>query len=112
LRVLGFLRSSSMDRPRVFGGQSAARRQSATPWGLLGGPFRQKRWFSAGGDFCPADRLRLVFRTVRPFSGGQSATTRRTVRYVRRVLPSLIGSFVSSLVLPQVFQGIVFRICS
>jgi hypothetical protein len=36
----------------------------------------------------------------------------RTVRSVRRFLPSLIGSFASSLVLPLVFQGIVLRTCS
>jgi hypothetical protein len=91
---------------------SAAGGQSATPCGPFGGPFRQKRCFSVGGDFCTSGRSHPVFRTVRPFSGGQSTAARRTVRFVRRFLPSLISSFASSLVLLRVFQGIVHRTCS
>jgi hypothetical protein len=37
---------------------------------------------------------------------------RRTVRSVCRILPSLFGSFASSLVLPRVLWGIVPRTCS
>jgi hypothetical protein len=43
-----------------------------------------------------------VFRIVRPLLGGQSAIARWTVRSVRSFLPSLFGSFASSLVLPRV----------
>jgi hypothetical protein len=59
LRVRDFLRSSSLDRPRVFGGQSPRSRKPFC------GPFRQKRCFSAGGVFCTADNPCL--------SSGQSA---------------------------------------
>jgi hypothetical protein len=52
-------------------------------------------WFLYGRPYAP------VFRTVRPFLGGQSAAARRTVRSVRSFLPSLFGSFASSLVLPR-----------
>jgi hypothetical protein len=44
--------------------------------------------------------------------GGQSATARRTVRSVRRNLPSLIGSFAPFLVIPHVLRGIIPRTCS
>jgi hypothetical protein len=42
LWVRCFLRSSSTDRQRVLGGQSAAHGQSATPRGPFGRPFRQQ----------------------------------------------------------------------
>jgi hypothetical protein len=70
--------------------------------GLFCGPFRQRRYFSVGGDFCTTDSPRPIHRTVRPFSGGQSAAARRKVQSVRSFLPSLIGSVASSLVLPRV----------
>jgi hypothetical protein len=103
---------SFTDRPRVLGGQSAAGGQSARGRVTFGGPFRKRRCFSVGGVFCTADRPRPVFQTVRPFSGGQSVTARRTVRSVGRFLPRLFGSFASFLVLPRVLRGIVHRTCS
>jgi hypothetical protein len=76
------------------------------------GPFRQRCCFSVGGDFCTVDHPCPVHQTVHPFSGGQSGAARRTVRSVRSFLPSLIGSFASSLVLSHVLWGIVPRTCS
>jgi hypothetical protein len=104
LRVRGFLHSSSSGRP-----------------GLADSP--------QGVADCSADRLdRIVFfrleasfvlRTVRtclsdnpPLPCGQSASARRTIRSVRRNLPSWIGSFASSLVHPRVLRGIIPRTCS
>jgi hypothetical protein len=109
---VSFLLCSFSDSPHMPGGQSTTDGQSATPRGPFCGLFRQNHYFSAGGDFCTAERPRPVLRTVHPFSGGQCATARRTVHSVSRILPSLIGSFASSLVLPWVFQGIVPRTCS
>jgi cellulose synthase/poly-beta-1,6-N-acetylglucosamine synthase-like glycosyltransferase len=94
LRVRGFLLCSSTDRPHVFGGQSAAGGQSVRGRRLFGGLFRQRRRFLAGGFFCTADSSHLF--------SGQSAPIFRTVRSVRRNLPSLFGSFAS-------FQ--CFRVC-
>jgi hypothetical protein len=99
LRIRVFLRNSSTDRPRVVGGQSAAGGHSARGCGRL-----DRTVFSAGSVFCTADSPRL--------SSGQSATARRTVRSVRRNLPSLIGSFASLLVLSCVLRGIIPRTCS
>jgi hypothetical protein len=104
LRIRVFLRNSSTDRPRMVGGQSAAGGHSARGCGPFCGPFRQNRCFSAGSVFCTADSPRL--------SSGQSATARRTVRSVRRNLPSLIGSYASLLVLSCVLRGIIPRTCS
>jgi hypothetical protein len=60
LRVRESLRSSSMDRSCVFGGQSAWDHRSFC------GPFRQNRSFSAGSNFCMADRPRLSFGQSAP----------------------------------------------
>jgi hypothetical protein len=77
----------------------------------FGRPFRQKCVLQLETSFV----LRIVRACLPdspPLPGGQSTVARRTVRFVRRKLPSLIGSFASFLVLPLVFQGIVPRTCS
>jgi hypothetical protein len=89
--------------PSVFAWRTVrAGGQSARGCRPFSGPFRQEWCFSVGGDFCTADRPRPVFRTVCPFSGGQSAAARQTIRSVRRFLLRLFDSFASFLVLPRV----------
>jgi hypothetical protein len=105
LRVWEFLCSSCTDCPLVFGGQPA---RGCGPFCRL---FRQNSCFSGGSVFLQRT-VRSCLPDRSPHPGGQSAVARRTVRSVHRILPSLIGSFGSSLVLPHVLRGIVPRTCS
>jgi hypothetical protein len=65
LRVRGFLRCSSKDRPHDFSRQSTAGEQSARDSQTVWRTVFTVAWFSVGDVFCTADRPRL--------SSGQSA---------------------------------------
>jgi hypothetical protein len=112
LRVHVFLRSSSTDHPRVVGGQSTAGGQSARGRRPFCGPFRQSRCFFGWRGLLYCRQSASVLPDSLSLLGGQSATARRTVRSVRRNLPSLIGSFAPFLVIPHVLRGIIPRTCS